>query len=79
VCTEGSDNWRKNNTCMGEKTSIRRVRVLVIFYKWLKSPKCINIDTKLSYVVVRVVVVIVVGVVIVDFMLVLMKIAIVIE
>jgi hypothetical protein len=59
---------------MGEKPSVRRVRVLVIFCKWLKSLKslkCINIDTKVSY---RVVVV-----VIVDFMLVFMKIAIVIE
>jgi hypothetical protein len=31
---------------MGEKDSVRRVRVLVIFYKWLKIPKCINIDTR---------------------------------
>jgi hypothetical protein len=60
---------------MGEKPSIRRVRVLVIFCKWVKNPKCINIDTKVSY---RFVVVVVV-VVIVDFMLVFMKIAIVIE
>jgi hypothetical protein len=34
---------------MGEKPSVRRVRVLVIFCKWMKSPKCINIDTKISY------------------------------
>jgi hypothetical protein len=72
-CIEGSDSWRKNNTRMGEKTSIRRVRVLVIFCKWLKSLKCINIDMKVSY---RVVVVVVV---VVDFMLVFMKNAIVIE
>jgi hypothetical protein len=46
---EGSDSWRKNNMRMGEKPSIRRVRVLVIFCNWLKSPKCINIDMKVSY------------------------------
>jgi hypothetical protein len=59
---------------MGEKPSIRRVRVLVIFCKWLKIPKCINIDTKVSYkeVVISVVVIIV------DFMLVFMRITIVI-
>jgi hypothetical protein len=63
---------------MGEKPSVRRVRVLVIFCKWLKSPKCINIDTKVSYGCVFFWVVVVV-VVIVEFMLVLMKIVIVIE
>jgi hypothetical protein len=47
---------------------------LVIFCKWLKRPKCINIDTKVSYkkVVIDVVVIIV------DFMLVFMRITIVI-
>ena len=40
---------------MREKPTIRRVRVLVIFCKWLKIPKCINIDTKVSYRVVVVV------------------------
>jgi hypothetical protein len=35
--------------CMAEKPNVRRVRVLVIFCKWLKSPKCINIDMKVSY------------------------------
>jgi hypothetical protein len=34
---------------MGEKPSVRRVRVLVIFYKWINIPKCVNIDTKVSY------------------------------
>jgi hypothetical protein len=59
---------------MGEKPSVRRVMVLVIFCKWLKRPKCINIDTKVSYkkVVIDVVVIIV------DFMLVFMRITIVI-
>jgi hypothetical protein len=74
ACIEENDNWRKNNTCMGDKPSVRRVRVLVIFCKWLKSLKCINIDTKVSYKEV----VIVVVVIIVDFMLVFMRITIVI-
>jgi hypothetical protein len=34
---------------MGEKPNIIRVRFLVIFYKRLKIPKCINVDTKVSY------------------------------
>jgi hypothetical protein len=34
---------------MGERPNGRRVGVLVIFGKRLKSPKCINIDTKVSY------------------------------
>ena len=38
---------------MEERPNIRRVRVLVIFGKRLKSSKCINIDTKVSYRVVR--------------------------
>jgi hypothetical protein len=84
ACTKESDswrkNWRKNNMRMGEKPNVRRVRVLVIFCKWLKSPKCINIDTKVSYRgVCWFVVIVVVVVVIVDFMLVFMKITIVIE
>jgi hypothetical protein len=74
ACIEENDSWRKNNTRMGEKPSIRRVRFLVIFYKWLKILKCINIDTKVSYKEV----VIVVVVIIVDFMLVFMRITIVI-
>jgi hypothetical protein len=61
---------------MGEKPNVRRVRVLVIFCKWLKSPKCINIDTKVSYKRVDVVVCVVV---VVDFVLVFMKILIAIE
>jgi hypothetical protein len=63
ACTKESDSWRKNNTRMGERPNVRRVRVLVIFCKRLKSPKCINIDTKVSYrdvVIVMVVVIIVV-------------------
>jgi hypothetical protein len=59
---------------MGEKPSVRRVRFLVIFYKWLKISKCINIDMKVSYKEV----VIAVVVIIVDFMLVFMRITIVI-
>jgi hypothetical protein len=43
-----SDSWRKNNTCMGERPNVRRVRVLVIFSKNMKSPECINIDTEVS-------------------------------
>jgi hypothetical protein len=59
---------------MGEKPSVRRVRVSIIFCKWMKNPKCINIDTKVSYKKV-----IIAGVVIiVDFMLVFMRITIVI-
>jgi hypothetical protein len=38
---------------MGERPNIGRVRVLVIFCNRLKSPKCINIDTKVSYRVVH--------------------------
>jgi hypothetical protein len=34
---------------MGERPNVRRVRVLVIFYKRMKSLKSINIDTKVSY------------------------------
>jgi hypothetical protein len=34
---------------MAERPNIRRVRVLVIFCKRMKIPKCINIDTKVSY------------------------------
>ena len=34
---------------MGERPNVRRVRVLVIFCKRMKSPKCINIETKVSY------------------------------
>jgi hypothetical protein len=34
---------------MGERPNVRRVMVLVIFCKRMKSPKCINIDTKVSY------------------------------
>jgi len=47
---------------------------LVIFYKWLKISKCINIDMKVSYKEV----VIAVVVIIVDFMLLFMRITIVI-
>jgi hypothetical protein len=49
VCTKESDNWRRNNTRMRERPNVIRVRVLVIFCKRMKSPKCINIDTKVSY------------------------------
>jgi hypothetical protein len=49
ACTKESDSWRKNITCMGEIPNVRRVRVLVIFCKRLKSLKCINIETKVSY------------------------------
>jgi hypothetical protein len=38
---------------IGERPNIRRVKVLVIFWKRLNIPKCINIDTKVSYRVVR--------------------------
>jgi hypothetical protein len=48
-CTKKSDSWRKNNMCMAEKPNVRRVRVLVIFFKSLKIPKCINIYMKVSY------------------------------
>jgi hypothetical protein len=37
---------------MGERPNVRRVRVLVILCKRMKSLKSINIDTKVSYVVV---------------------------
>jgi hypothetical protein len=43
------DNWRKKNMRMGGIPNVKRVRVLVIFYKWMKTLKCINIDTKVSY------------------------------
>jgi hypothetical protein len=59
---------------MREKTRIRRVRVLVIFCKWLKILKPINIDKKVSYKEVVIAVVFI----IVDFMLVFMRITIVI-
>jgi hypothetical protein len=36
-------------TRMVKRPNLRRVRVLIIFYKWMKSPKCITIDTKVSY------------------------------
>jgi hypothetical protein len=44
-----SDSWRKNNTCMGGRPNVGRVRVLVIHSKWLKSLIDINIDTQVSY------------------------------
>jgi hypothetical protein len=44
-----SDRWRKNNTCMGGRPNVGRVRVLVIHCKWLKIPIDINIDTQVSY------------------------------
>jgi hypothetical protein len=53
ACTKENDRWRRSNTRMGEIPNVRRVRVLVIFWKSLKSPKCINIDMKVSYRVVR--------------------------
>ena len=59
---------------MGEKPSVRRVRVLVIFCKWLKIPKSINIYKNVSYKEVVIAVVFI----IVDFMLVFMRITIVI-
>jgi hypothetical protein len=34
---------------MGERPNIGRVRVLVILCNRMKSLKCINIDTKVSY------------------------------
>jgi len=49
VCTKESNNWRNNNTRMRERCNVRRVRVLVIFWKRMKSPKCINIDVKVSF------------------------------
>jgi hypothetical protein len=33
-----SDSWRKNNTRMGGRPNVGRVRVLVIHCKWMKSP-----------------------------------------
>jgi hypothetical protein len=59
---------------MGEKTRIKRVRVLVIFCKWLEIPKRINIYKNVSYKEVVIAVVFI----IVDFMLVFMRITIVI-
>jgi hypothetical protein len=59
---------------MGEKTRIIRVRVLVIFCKWLKIQKSINIYKNVSYKEVVIAVVFI----IVDFMLVFMTITIVI-
>ena len=68
---------------MGERPNVIRVRGLVIFCKLLKSPKCINIDMKVSYSAVGYgwlfLVVVVVVVVVVDFMLVFMGITIVSE
>jgi hypothetical protein len=43
-----SDIWRKNNTCMGGRPNVGRVRVLVMHCKWLKSLIEINIDTQVS-------------------------------
>jgi hypothetical protein len=74
TCIEKSDSWRNNNMRMGEKHRVINIRVLVIFFKWMKCPKFINIDTKVSYKEV----VIVVVVIIVDFILVFMRIMIVI-
>jgi hypothetical protein len=34
---------------MGERPNVRSIRVFVIFCKRMKSPKCINIDMKVSY------------------------------
>jgi hypothetical protein len=47
VCKKESDNWRRRSMHMGERPNVRRVRFFVILCKRLKSPKCINIDTKL--------------------------------
>jgi hypothetical protein len=35
----------EQHTCMGGRPNVGRVRVFVMLCKWLKSPKCINIDT----------------------------------
>ena len=40
------DNWKEEkHERMGGRTNVDRVRVLVIYCKGMKSPKCINIDT----------------------------------
>jgi hypothetical protein len=49
IMLKESDSWRKNNTHMGGRPNDGRIRVFVIFHKWLKSQKCIYIDTKVSY------------------------------
>jgi hypothetical protein len=48
ACKEGvhkeSDNWKEEqNARMGGRPEDNRVRVLVRYCKWMKSPKCINI------------------------------------
>jgi hypothetical protein len=40
------NNWKEEqHTRMGGRPNDGRVRVLVRYCKWLKSPKCINSDT----------------------------------
>jgi hypothetical protein len=46
VCTRKATAGRKNNMHrMGGRPNVGRVRVLVIYCKWMKSLKYINIDT----------------------------------
>jgi hypothetical protein len=45
ACTRKATAGRKNNMRMGGRPNDGRVRVLVRYCKWLKSQKCINIDT----------------------------------
>ena len=40
---------KEKHARMGGRPNIGRVRVLVMLCKWLKSPKCKNIDTQVSY------------------------------
>jgi hypothetical protein len=45
ACKE-SNSWKEEKHArMGGRPNDDRVRVLVRYCKWLKSPKCINIDT----------------------------------
>jgi len=41
-----SDNWEEEqHACIGGRPNVSRVRVLVMYCKQLKKPKCINLDT----------------------------------
>jgi hypothetical protein len=48
-CAQRKAKTGGRTTWMGERPNVRRVRVLIIFCKWLKRSKCINIDMEISY------------------------------
>jgi hypothetical protein len=45
-----SNNWKEEQqTCMGGIPNDGRIRVLAMYCKWMKSPKCINIDIEVCW------------------------------